>query len=173
MCFLSTRFSNKNFISSFFKTPWKFPRSPHNLKGNMSRSWHDVLPFKCEAMEKIQKPNNPRSQNFCIWICNSIFQNSVPRKSFTQYHNMGEQSVRQMQQRSLQFSINLFSRVLCLLIRPNSGMYVGLKINIMSKTKERHFIFCQNYLVWGWNSKLRSSSKKQSPNRYTMAFRKS
>lgn len=154
MWFLSTRFSSKN--------PWKFPRNPHNIKRNMFRAWHDVLPFKCEAMEKIQKASNPRSviyhrQNFCIWICNCIFQNSVSSKSFTQYHNMREQSVRQAQQRrmyQMQFRINLFSRVFSIIIRSNCGMYVGLRINIMSKTKNRHFIFCQNYLVWGWNSKL-------------------
>jgi len=86
-----------------------------------------------------------------------IFQNSVSSKYFTQCHNMREQSVREAQQRrvyQIQFRINLFSHVFSIIIRSNCGMYVCLRINIMSKTKNRHFIFCQNYLVWVWNSKL-------------------
>jgi hypothetical protein len=176
MWFPSTRFSNKNFINSFFRTPWsRFLVALITCKETMSRSWNDVLPFKCEAMNKIQTPSNPRSvichrQNCCTAICNCNFQNLVSSKYFTRCHNMRERRERQAQQRivyRMQFRINLFCHVFSLVIRPNCGMYVGLKINIMSKTKNRNVIFCQNCSVWGWNSKLRPTSKEQSPNSYS------
>lgn len=59
---------------------------------------------------------------------------------------MTEQTERQAQQRNvyqMQFLINLFIRVFYLLIKPNCGMYVGLKINFMNKTKNRYFILSE------------------------------